>query len=246
MRSGPNIRLAGLKAAEGIMVGNCFHRSTGAKVLLQNSGNVIVGVIVMLAFMSGIALTAMRISSAELQIAANDSIYRRNFLTAEAGISHALKLLERPFRNANAALLETGEIARWDFVFKGPDGLAETDDDATGLEDLQGGYQTGAVWIDRGVFGDNFYSVVLWNNDESPDKGNGAGGNFKADKDGYVLMQCDASGAGGGGAAIRVLLRGDNRGLSLTGYNAQAGANGGRHSSTSDLKTISEFSLQLH
>lgn len=213
---------------------------------MKESGSIIVGVLIMLALLSGIALTAMRTSSAEVQIAANDRIYHQNFLTAEAGIHHALKLLENPFRAKNAALLETGEIARWDFVFSGPDGLPETDDDATELEGQQGDYQAGAVWIDRAKFGTNAYSVVLWNNDESPDSGNGAGGNFKVDKDGYVWMQCDASGDRGGGAAIRVLLRGDNRGLSLTGYSAQAGANGGSNSSAVDLNSITDFSIQRH
>ena len=211
-----------------------------------DTGSVIVGVILMLALLSGIALTAMRISSAEVQIAANDRIYHQNFLTAEAGINHALKLLEKPFRAMNATLLETGKIAKWDFVFTGPDGLPETDDDATEIENQQGGYQAGAVWVDRVRFGSNTYSVVLWNNDESPDNGNGAGGNFKVDKDGYVWMQCDASGDRGGGAAIRVLLRGDNRGLSLAGYSAQAGANDGSNSSAGDLNPMTDLTLQLH
>ena len=220
--------------------------SATLKIWRKDAGSVIVGVLLLLVLLSGITLTAMRISSAEVQIAANDIIYRRNFLTAEAGINHALKLLEKPFKKMNAALLETGAPANWNFVFTGRDGLPETEDDATGLEDQQGGYQAGAVWIEQTKFGNNIYSVVLWNNDESPENGNGTGGNYKLDTDGYIWMQCDASGTNGGEAAIRVLLRGDNRGLSLAGYGAQAGAAGGRNSSTKDLNSITDFSIQLH
>jgi hypothetical protein len=213
---------------------------------MNDAGVIIVGVLIMLALLSGIAFTAMRISSAEVQIATNDSLYRQYFLTAEAGIDHTLKLLEEPFAAANGPLVRTAATARWDFAFTGSDRLVDTADDVSGTGDQQGDFEGGAVWIDQAVFGSSEYSVVLWNNDESADTGNAAGGDFDTDKDGYVWLRCDATGPRGGGAGIQVLLRGDTRGVSLTGYGAQAGANGGNNSSVGDLNPITDFSLQMH
>jgi type II secretory pathway component PulK len=75
-------------------------------LLIQGNekGSVIIAAIMILALMTVTTFMAMNTSDTEVQISANALIYKKTFYTAEAGIEHAMKLLEGPFVIHNAPI----------------------------------------------------------------------------------------------------------------------------------------------
>jgi type IV pilus assembly protein PilX len=204
-------------------------------------GSALIITIMVLALLSIVAFSSVRSSTTEVQIAGNELQHQKYFFTAEAGIDHAVKLLERHFRAANAAAVRLGAKANWNFAFSGNDQQQNTSDDAVDTDgDELGSYAEGAVWIENALIDGIGYRVTLWNNDDSA-----LGGTYDDDRDGLIWVRSDATGPKGGGASIQVLLQGDSAGQVVSDYTAQAGAGAGKNNVGNDLNPIVDFSRQL-
>jgi len=204
-------------------------------------GSALIVTIMVLALLSIVAFSSVRSSTTEVQIAGNELQHQKYFYTAEAGIDHAVKLLEEHFRTANATAVRLGAKANWNFAFSGNDQKQNTSDDAVDRDgDDLGSYAEAAVWIDNARIDGISYRITLWNNDDSA-----LGGTFNDDRDGMVWIRSDATGPKGGGASIQVLLQGKSDGQVFSDYTAQAGAGAGKNYTSNDLNPIVDFSRQL-
>jgi hypothetical protein len=204
-------------------------------------GSALIVTIMVLALLSIVAFSSVRSSTTEVQIAGNELQHQKYFYTAEAGIDHAVKLLEEHFRTANATAVRLGAKANWNFAFSGNDQKQNTSDDAVDRDgDDLGSYAEAAVWIDNARIDGISYRITLWNNDDSA-----LGGTFNDDRDGMVWIRSDATGPKGGGASIQVLLQGKSDGQVFSDYTAQAGAGAGKNYTGNDLNPIVDFSRQL-
>ena len=212
------------------------------KILRDEQGSIVVVAILMLALITLIVFTASRTSNVEVQISTNQLIHEKYFFAAEAGIDHAVKLLEQPFVAANAPLVKSGSTASWTFAFTGRDRIPGTSDDASDsvVADTLGSYEEGAIWIENATLDGITYRITLWNNNDSL-----LGGTYNNDQDGLVWVRSDASGPRGGSASVQVLLQGDTTGESVSGYNAQAGAGAGKNFNSNELDAISDFIRQM-
>jgi len=204
-------------------------------------GSALIVTIMVLALLSIVAFSSVRSSTTEVQIAGNELQHQKYFYTAEAGIDHAVKLLEEHFRTANATAVRLGAKANWNFAFSGNDQKQNTSDDAVDRDgDDLGSYAEAAVWIDNARIDGISYRITLWNNDDSA-----LGGTFNDDRDGMVWIRSDATGPKGGGASIQMLLQGKSGGQVFSDYTAQAGAGAGKNYTGNDLNPIVDFSRQL-
>jgi type IV pilus assembly protein PilX len=204
-------------------------------------GSALIITIMVLALLSIVAFSSVRSSTTEVQIAGNELQHQKYFFTAEAGIDHAVKLLERHFRAANAAAVRLGAKANWNFAFSGNDQQQNTSDDAVDTDgDELGSYAEGAVWIENALIDGIGYRVTLWNNDDSA-----LGGTYDDDRDGLIWVRSDATGPKGGGASIQMLLQGKSDGQVFSDYTAQAGAGAGKNYTSNDFNPIVDFSRQL-
>jgi hypothetical protein len=206
-----------------------------------DQGSALIVTIMVLALLSIVAFSSVRSSTTEVQIAGNELQHQKYFYTAEAGIDHAVKLLEEHFRAADATAVRLGAIANWNFAFSGNDQKQNTSDDAVDRDgDDLGSYAEAAVWIDKALIDGISYRITLWNNDDSA-----LGGTFNDDRDGLVWIRSDATGPKGGGASIQMLLEGKSDGQVFSDYTAQAGAGAGKNYTSNDLNPIVDFSRQL-
>jgi Tfp pilus assembly protein PilX len=78
------------------------------RVIHGEQGSALIVTIMVLALLSIVAFSSVRSSTTEVQIAGNELQHQKYFFTAEAGIDHAVKLLEEHFRAANAAAVRLG------------------------------------------------------------------------------------------------------------------------------------------
>lgn len=202
----------------------------------NQKGSVMVPALLMLALLTIIVFAAMNTSTTEQQVATNAVLYQRALYGAEAGLEHAIQLLEGPFVTANASRVLNAQPATWNFALNGSQaGInAATDTDADG----QGDYPGGAEWIQNATIGGVNYMVTLWNNEEG-------GGAFNDDTDGRVWMQADAWDARGTQTSVMILLGGVTTGEAITGYTAQAGAGAGKNYNANDLNPITSFNKQM-
>ena len=211
------------------------------RVIRGEQGSALIVTIMVLALLSIVAFSAVRSSTTEVQIAGNELQHQKYFFTAEAGINHAIKLLEERFRTANALAVRFGARPKWNFAFSGNDQQKGTSDDAVDRDnDNLGSYAEGAVWIENAQIDGTSYRITLWNNDDSA-----LGGAFNDDRDGLVWIRSDATGPKGGGASIQMLLQGDSTGQVFSDYTAQAGVGAGKNYTSNDLNPIVDFSRQL-
>ena len=206
----------------------------------NEKGSVIIAAIMILALLTVTTFMAMNTSDTEVQISGNALIYKKTFYTAEAGLEHAMKLLEGPFVNHNAHKVITGARADWNFALDGSrvNSANDPNGDSKGEYDPDYG---GAVWINSATIDGVSYTVSLWNNDDSA-----LGGDFQNDADGLVWIQSDAVHPRRSRVSIRVLVEGDTTGEDITGYTAQAGAGAGKNYNANDLNPIRDFSRQLN
>jgi hypothetical protein len=206
-----------------------------------DQGSALIVTIMVLALLSIVAFSSVRSSTTEMQIAGNELQHQKYFYTAEAGIDHAVKLLEEHFQAANATAVRLGTKANWNFAFSGNDQKQNTSDDAVDRDgDGLGSYAEAAIWIDNALIDGISYRITLWNNDDSA-----SGGTFNDDRDGLVWIRSDATGPKGGGASIQMLLQGESDGQAFSDYTAQAGAGAGKNYTSNDLNPIVDFSRQL-
>jgi hypothetical protein len=206
----------------------------------NEKGSVIIAAIMILALMTVTTFMAMNTSDTEVQISANALIYKKTFYTAEAGIEHAMKLLEGPFVIHNAPKVKTGARADWNFALDGSNVNPANDPNADNMGEYDPDYG-GAVWVNSATIGGVTYTVSLWNNDDIA-----LGGDFQNDTDGLVWIQSDAVHPRRSRVSIRVLVEGDTTGEGITGYSAQAGAGAGKNYNANDLNPITDFSKQLN
>jgi hypothetical protein len=202
----------------------------------SEEGYVIIATILVLAMVTVIASMAINTSTTEVQISTNALLYQKTFYAAEAGLEHALKLLEGFFVANNAMKVKTGATADWNFALDGSNVNPANDPNGDG----KGGYDPdygGAVWIDSAKIGGISYTVSVWNNND--------GGDFQTDMDGFIWLQSDATSRRGSRVSIRVLVEGNTTGEGITGYTAQAGAGAGKNYNANDLNPIRDFSRQL-
>jgi Tfp pilus assembly protein PilX len=193
------------------------------KELIQNlkdgeEGYVIITTLLILAMVTAITFMAMNTSNTEVQISTNALLYQKTFYAAEAGLEHALKLLEGSFVAHNAFKVKTGATADWNFALNGSSVNPANDPNGDG----KGGYDS---------------DVSVWNNDDD--------GDFQTDTDGYIWLQSDANSPRGSRVSVRVLVEGNTTGEGITGYTAQAGAGAGKNYNANDLNPIRDFSRQL-
>ena len=204
-------------------------------------GSVLIVTIMFLTLLSIVAFSAVRSSTIEVQIAGNELQHQKYFFTAEAGLNHAVKLLEEHFRAANALAVRFGVKPNWNFAFSGNDRKQNTSDDAIDRDgDGLGSFAEGAVWIENVRIDGISYRVTLWNNDDSA-----LGGAFNDDRDGLVWIRSDATGPKGGGTSIQMLLQGKSDGQVFSDYTAQAFAGAGKNYTSNDLNPIVDFGRQL-
>ncbi|MFZ0612382.1 MAG: pilus assembly PilX N-terminal domain-containing protein [Desulfobacterales bacterium] len=205
------------------------------------NGSVLVVTLMVLALLSIVAFAAVRSSTTEVQIAGNELLHQKYFFTADAGLDHALRLLEKHYRAVNTLAVNSGEAGNWNFAFSGNDQMTGTSDDAIDSNgDDTGSYAEAVVWIDRARIDGISYRITLWNNDDSA-----LGGSFDDDRDGLVWIRSDATGPKGGGASVQMLLQGESDGHVFSDYTAQAGNGAGRQYVSGDLNPITDFSRQL-
>ena len=205
----------------------------------NEKGSVIIAAVMILALLTVITFMALNTSNTEVQIAGNALIYEKTFYTAEAGIEHAMKLLEGPYVIHNAPKVKSGARADWNFALDGSIVNPANDPNSDNIGEYDPDYG-GAIWINTATIGGVTYTVSLWNNDDTA-----LGGDFQNDADGLVWIQSDAVHPRGGIVSIRVLVEGDTTGEGITGYTAQAGAGAGKNYNANDLNPLSDFSKQI-
>jgi Tfp pilus assembly protein PilX len=210
--------------------------TTAFLIQKNEKGSVIIAAIMILALLTVTTFMAMNTSDTEVQISGNALIYKKTFYTAEAGIEHAMKLLEGPFVIHNAPKVKTGARADWNFALDGSNVNPANDPNADSIGEYDPDYG-GAVWVNKATIGGVTYTVSLWNNQDA--------GDFQNDTDGLVWIQSDAVHPRRSRVSIRVLVEGDTTGEGITGYTAQAGAGAGKNYNANDLNPITDFSRQL-
>jgi hypothetical protein len=203
----------------------------------NEKGSVIIVAIMILALLTVTTFMAMNTSDTEVQISGNALIYKKTFYAAEAGIEHALKLLEGPFVIHNAPKVKSGARADWNFALDGSNVNPANDPNADSIGEYDPDYG-GALWVNQATIGGVNYTVSLWNNQDA--------GDFQNDTDGLVWIQSDAVHPRRSRVSIRVLVEGDSTGEGITGYTAQAGAGAGKNYNANDLNPITDFSRQLN
>ena len=120
----------------------------------NEQGSVLVMAILILVLLTILAFTAMRTSTIERQIAGNELLHQKYFFSADAGVDHAVKLLEQPFVAINAPLGRSGSTASWDFAFLGADRVVSPEADV--LQEHRG--HTGESEHEEGEDQDGFGS----------------------------------------------------------------------------------------
>jgi Tfp pilus assembly protein PilX len=210
--------------------------TTAFLIQKNEKGSVIIAAIMILALLTVTTFMAMNTSDTEVQISGNALIYKKTFYAAEAGIQHAMKLLEGPFVIHNAPKVKTGARADWNFALDGSNVNPANDPNADSIGEYDPDYG-GAVWVNKATIGGVTYTVSLWNNQDA--------GDFQNDTDGLVWIQSDAVHPRRSRVSIRVLVEGDTTGEGITGYTAQAGAGAGKNYNANDLNPITDFSRQL-
>lgn len=204
-------------------------------------GSVLVVTLMVLSLLSIVAFAAVRSSTTEVQIAGNELLHQKYFFTADAGLDHALRLLEKRYHAVNTLAVRSGQAGNWNFAFSGSDQMVGTSDDAVDRNgDGLGSYEEGAVWVERAEIDGISYRITLWNNDDSA-----VGGSFDDDRDGLVWIRSDATGPRGGGASVLMLLQGESDGQVVSDYTAQAGNGADQPYGGGDVNPVADFTRQL-
>jgi hypothetical protein len=205
----------------------------------NESGSVLVLVIMILALLTIIGLTVSRNSSVEVLIANNAMYHQRTFYAAESGIVHAVNLVKQPFIEANGLRALAQATLDWDFALDGSYHEPARDpfeDEASYYDPYEDGWWYGSTWIDQARLGLTRYTVNIWNNADL--------GNHIDDADSLIWLQSDAIDAMGARSSLRVLLQGQTYDVIPYGYRAQAGAGAGKNYNATDSEAIGTFNRQ--
>jgi Tfp pilus assembly protein PilX len=194
----------------------------------NDKGAVLVVVMLILLLLTLMGKGATTTATIEMGIAANERFYKKTFYIAEAGIGHIKAKLQNEFTFRNQTKIASGQIPDWDFALNG------TVDGVNAATDTE--YSGGAVWaeeqaVDEGERLSGHYTVTVWNNREDR-------GGITNDTDQLLCIRSAATGPRGTMSSVEVILRGQASGEAITGYLAQAGAQG------MDVRAISDFTVQ--
>ena len=189
----------------------------------KEDGYIIIAAIMILALLTIICVSALRMSTTEIKIATNELLYERTFYAAEAGLQHLTELLRLQFVDRNSAILSAGGTPTWSFALQG---AGDSDNDTVG--DFDGSVTV----IDRQLDGIDLL-VRIWNNDDS--------GDYENDTDGLIWVRSEAGGPRGASCRIEMLLEGTFNGAAISDYIAQQGAGPGKNFVSSDANTMTDF-----
>jgi len=209
------------------------------KILQSQQGAALITTLVILTLLTIIGFAATNTSMLETMISATARTHSEAFYAAEAGIDHLRRNFKNIFLEKNAAKFATGSNPDWDFALIGPDGIAGSGDDATGLS-----YLSGSNWITNGNLSGNYlYNVTIWDNDD----GGTVGNEFRDDTDGIIFLRADAKVPGGGNSSIEIMLKGSaSDSAAVSGYSGQEGGGAGKNFSTNDINTVApSFTKQI-
>jgi type IV pilus assembly protein PilX len=179
----------------------------------KEDGYIIIAAILILALLTIICVSALRMSTTEMKIATNELLYERAFYAAEAGLQHLTELLRFQFVDRNSAILSAGGTPTWSFA-------------------LQDAVDGSVPVIDRQLDGIDL-QVRIWNNDD--------GGSPTNDTDGLIWVRSEAEGPRGASCRIEMLLEGTTSGAAISGYSAQQGAGPGKNFVSSDADAMTDF-----
>jgi type IV pilus assembly protein PilX len=189
----------------------------------KEDGYIILAAVLILALLTIICVSALKISTTEMKIATNELLYERAFYTAEAGLQHSAELLKLQYVSRNSAILSAGGTPNLSFALQGA-----LDSDEDGVGDLDGS----VTMLDRKSDAIGL-QVRIWNNDD--------GGGPTNDTDGLIYVQSEAGGPRGALCRIEMLLEGTISGEAISDYSAQAGAGPGKNFVSSDADVITDF-----
>jgi type IV pilus assembly protein PilX len=187
----------------------------------KEDGYIIIAAVLILALLTIICVSALKMSTTEMKIATNELLYERAFYTAEGGLQHLTELLGLQYVKKNRAILSAGGTPNWSFALQGA-----VDSDADGVGDFNGS----VTMLDR-KFDEINLLVRIWNNDD--------GGGPAHDTDGLIYVQSEAGGPRRALCRIEMLLEGTISGEAVADYSAQAGA--GKNFVSSDANTMTDF-----
>jgi type IV pilus assembly protein PilX len=179
----------------------------------KEDGYIIIAAILILALLTIICVSALRMSTTEMKIATNELLYERAFYAAEAGLQHLTELLRFQFVDRNSAILSAGGTPTWSFA-------------------LQDAVDGSVPVIDRQLDGIDL-QVRIWNNDD--------GGSPTNDTDGLIWVHSEAKGPRGALCRIEMLLEGTISSAAISDYSAQQGAGPGKNFVSSDADAMTDF-----
>ncbi|SPD72355.1 conserved hypothetical protein [uncultured Desulfobacterium sp.] len=199
--------------------------------LKNDSGAVLVIVMLIIAVLALMGKTATTRSIVEMGIAGNYGLSKKAFYTAESGLEHIKAMLNKGFADNNRPKIASGQIPDWDFALNGS---VEGVNAATGTD-----FDGAAEWIreqpqDEGQCLTGSYTVKVWNNPSD------MGGNCD-DTDRLLCLRSVATGPRGTRSTVEVILVGQAYGESITGYFAQAGGGAGKNNNSRDGAAITDF-----
>jgi len=189
----------------------------------KEDGYIIIASILILALLTIICVSAMKMSTTEMKIATNELLYERAFYTAEGGLQHLTERLRLQYVKRNRAILSAGGTPNWSFALQGA-----VDSDADGVGDFDG-----SVTMLNKKLDEIDLQVRIWNNDD--------GGGPANDKDGLIYVHSEAGGPRRALCRIEMLLEGTFSGEAISDYSAQAGAGAGKNFVSSDAYVMTDF-----
>jgi hypothetical protein len=189
----------------------------------QEDGYIILSAVLILALLTIICASALKMSTTEMKIATNELLYERAFYTAEAGLQHSTELLRLQYVKRNRAILSAGGTPNLSFALQDA-----FDSDEDGAGDLDGS----VTLLDRKLDAIGL-QVRIWNNDD--------GGGPTNDTDGLIYVRSEAGGPRGALCRIEMLLEGSISGEAISDYSAQGGAGPGKNFVSSDADMITDF-----
>lgn len=189
----------------------------------KEDGYIILAAVLILALLTIICGSALKVSTTEMKIATNELLYERAFYTADAGLQHSTELLRLQYANRNRAILSAGGTPNLSFALQGA-----LDSNEDGVGDLEGS----VTLLDRKLDAIGL-QVRIWNNDDDGGPAN--------DTDNLIYVKSEAGGPRGTLCRIEMLLEGTISGEAISDYSAQAGAGPGKNFVSSDVNVITDF-----
>jgi hypothetical protein len=192
----------------------------------KEEGYIIIAALLILALLTIICVSAVNMSTTEINIATNELLYEKTFYAAEAGLQHLKQLLAGQVVKYQAVNPVSTTVPNWSFALTG---AQDKNDDG------KGDYDGGVEWINREIDGITV-KVKVWNNADS--------GDYQNDTDGLIYARSAAKGPRGSACSIEILLKSTLNGLQIRDY-VQQGAGPGKNYISDDIRPMARFDNQL-